>query len=260
MANRFILTPYFLDQPMPGLEPLLEADWVINNPRLPDGTPQDRLGYLYEPLAELVSIVIHQDERPVSVAGDCCTSLGILAGLQRAGLAPTLIWFDAHGDFNTWGTTPSGFLGGMPLAMLVGRGEQTILERIGLEPLPEGKVILSDGRDLDPGERDALGDSQVTRLTEVTELLDFDLPQGPIWVHFDTDVIDAAEAPAMNYPVSGGPSEAQLQRVFNHLAETGRIVSVSISSWNPELDQDGGSQSVSMRLLAELICSQSNVN
>lgn len=253
MVNRFILTPYFLDQPMPGLEPLVEADWVINNPHLPDGTPQERMGYLYEPLAELVSIIVQQNERPVSVAGDCCTSLGILAGLQRASLVPTLIWFDAHGDFNTWETTPSGFLGGMPLAMLVGRGEQTILEKIGLEPILEENVILGDGRDLDPGEREALAGSQVTHLTQVIELLDYDLPQGPIWVHFDTDVVDAAEAPAMNYPVSGGPSEAQLQRVFKHLAETGRLAAVSISSWNPELDQDCRSQSVSMALLAELI-------
>ena len=38
MINRFILTPFFLDQPELGLEPLVEPDWVINNPRLPDGT------------------------------------------------------------------------------------------------------------------------------------------------------------------------------------------------------------------------------
>ena len=252
MKNRFILTPYFLDRPMPGLEPLVEADWVKNDPRLPHGSPQSRMGVLYEPLAELVAMAVNQGERPVSIAGDCCTSLGVLAGLQRANLNPILIWFDAHGDFNTWETTPSGFLGGMPLAMLVGRGEQTIVESLGLMPIPESRVILSDGRDLDPGEREALANSQVVHLPGVMDLLDYDLPEVPIWVHFDTDVIDARIAPAMNYPVSGGPDETQLQSVFNRLAQTGSVAAISMSSWNPELDEDGRSRFVSMKLLGEL--------
>ncbi|MGR8953068.1 MAG: ZIP family metal transporter, partial [Gammaproteobacteria bacterium] len=33
---------------------------------------------------------IGQGQRPVSVAGDCCTTIGFLAGLQQAGLEPTL--------------------------------------------------------------------------------------------------------------------------------------------------------------------------
>jgi arginase len=252
MKNRFILTPYFLDQPMPGLEPLVEADWVKNDPRLPHGSVLNRMGVLYEPLAELVATVVQQGERPVSIAGDCCTSLGVLAGLQRANLNPTLIWFDAHGDFNTWETTPSGFLGGMPLAMLVGRGEQTIVESLGMLPIPESRVILSDGRDLDPGEREALAGSQVVHLPSVMDIMEYDLHNEPIWVHFDTDIIDASVAPGMNYPVSGGPDESQLQLVFNHLAQTGSVIAISMSSWNPELDQDGRSRSVSMKLLGEL--------
>jgi arginase len=253
MKSRFILTPFFLDQSMPGLEPLVQADWQINDPHLPEGTPQTRMSALYEPLAELVSTSLSQGKLPVSVAGDCCTSIGILAGLQRANLNPSLIWFDAHGDFNTWETTPSGFLGGMPLAMLVGRGEQTIMEQVRVKPLPEEMVILSDGRDLDSGEREAVADSNIVHLVKATDLLDYELPTGPIWVHFDTDMIDAGEAPAMNYPVAGGPGEAELQRIFSSLAGTGQISAVSMSTWNPELDQDGRSGAVLMELLTVLI-------
>jgi arginase len=211
------------------------------------------MSVLYDSLADMVSSTIKQGELPVSVAGDCCTSLGVLAGLQRAGLNPTLIWFDAHGDFNTWETTPSGFLGGMPLAMLVGRGEQTIMAQVGTKPLPEAMVILSDGRDLDPGERAALADSDIVHLEKATDLLDYELPSGPIWVHFDTDVIDANIAPAMNYPVAGGPGEAELHQIYSSLAGTGQISAVSMSTWNPELDQDGRSRTVSMGLLSDLI-------
>ena len=253
MVARFILTPFFLDQPLPGLESHREPEWIVNHPALPDSNPQTRLVELYQPLAQLVETVINSGELPVSLAGDCCTSIGVLAGLQRAGVDPTLIWFDAHGDFNTWETTPSGFLGGMPLAMLVGRGEQTIMEGVGARTLPEQQVILSDARDLDPGEREGLVDSEVVHLQDVQDILDFPLPPGPLWVHFDTDVIDAGEAPAMNYPTPGGPGASQLGEVFSYLAGSGQIAAVSISSWNRELDLDGRSQDTSMGLIQDLI-------
>lgn len=253
MKNIFILTPFFLDQSIQGLDSVAEGGWLINDPELPECNPQGRMGYLYKPLAGYVAHAVSAGALPVSIAGDCCTSLGILAGLQRAGVDPTLIWFDAHGDFNTWETTPSGFLGGMPLAMLVGRGEQTIMESLSVRPLLEQKVILSDARDLDPGEREAVAASQVHHLQNVMDLIDFDLPPGPLWVHFDTDIIDAGEAPALNYPVGGGPGVDDLKQVFTSLAHSGQIAAVSMSSWNPEMDHDGRSRAVSMMLLGNLI-------
>lgn len=253
MINQFILTPYFLDQPLPGLESLEEPGWVVNSIRLSKASPQSRMGSLYEHLADSVARTVNQGSRPVSVAGDCCASLGVLAGLQRAGVDPALVWFDAHGDFNTWETTPSGFLGGMPLAMLVGRGEQTIVEHLRIRPLPESLVVLSDGRDLDPGESQALFNSNISLVPEVMKLLDFEFPPGPIWVHFDTDFIDPSQAPAMNYLAKGGPQIGELHQIFSSLAETERICAVSMSAWNPEMDGAEQSRSVSMMLLADLI-------
>ena len=90
-------------------------------------------------------------------------------------------------------------------------------------------------------------------LKGTADLLDYDLPPGPIWVHFDTDVIDAGEAPAMNYPVKGGPGLDDLLQVFTSLADSGQIVAVSVSTWNPDLDIDGQSKDVVMELLATLV-------
>jgi arginase len=253
LKNQFCLTPFFLDQPLPGLEPLIKPSWQINKPRLADESVILRMVELYQPLANFVTQSVSKGERPVSIAGDCCTSIGVLSGLQRAGISPTLIWFDAHGDFNTWDTSPSGFLGGMPLAMIVGRGEQTILEGLSMDPLPENQVTLTDGRDLDPGERAALLESQVIHLPEIENLLDCQLPEGPLYVHFDTDVINPNEAPAMNYPTPNGPSVASLRRVFSYIAQNNRVVAVSVSSWNPDLDVDGTSRDVCMDLLKNII-------
>jgi arginase len=189
----------------------------------------------------------------VSLAGDCCIAIPVLAGLQRAGIDPTLIWFDAHGDFNTWETTPSGFLGGMPLAMLVGRGEQRMSKAVGLRSLPEDQIILTDARDLDPGEGEAVAGSQITHLPDTAALLSYPLPDRPIWIHFDTDILRPEDASAMNYLTPGGPDVETLKAVFKDLAGTGRVIAVSVSAWNPDLDSDGKSRKVCMELLEILL-------
>jgi arginase len=254
MEHKTILTPFFLDERLDGLLDLMGADWALNQPdELPGEKPQQRMARLYERLAEQVAGTLAAGRQPVSIAGDCCTTLGVLAGLQRAEMQPSLIWFDAHGDFNTWMTSPSGFLGGMPLAMLVGRGEQTIVKALGLRPLPEERVTLTDGRDLDPQEALALEGSQVHHLRKVEALLDERLPDGDLYVHFDTDVLDPSAAGAMNYLSPGGASAAQLGAVFEKLADSGRVAAVSMSSWNPVLDTDGSSRKVCMDLLEKLV-------
>jgi arginase len=253
MDNRFVLSPFFLDEPLPGLRALEGEDWVVNSPVLPGGDKQARMSAIHRPLAELVMESAAGGDRPVSMAGDCCTAIGVLAGLQRAGVEPALIWFDAHGDFNTWETTPSGFLGGMPLAMLVGRGEQSMPAAVGLSTIPEASVILTDARDLDPAERGAVLASDVVHLTDVGDLIAYPLPEGPLYVHFDVDVVTPEESPAQNYTAPGGPSSSVLEAVFGRLARLRQVVAVSVSSWNPKLDEDGASQKVCMSLLETLI-------
>lgn len=253
MENRFILTPYYLDEPMPGLEALAKPGWQINKLDLSNPEQQIRMAMLYEALADGVAELVMAGYRPVSIAGDCCSTIGVAAGLQRAGIEFLLIWLDAHGDFNTWETTPSGFLGGMPLAMLVGRGEQTMPEEVGLLSLLEERILLADARDLDPEEKTSLLESEIVRLTSVDDLIRHSLPELPIYLHLDVDIIDPGEAPAMNYLAPAGPSVDDLQEAFRYLARTGNVKTVSMSSWNPELDSDGRTREVCMGLLDTLL-------
>ena len=253
MKNQMILTPFFLDEALPELENLAAPDWIINKPDLPDGDKQHRMSVIHRPLADFVRQAIDKGNRPISIAGDCCSTIGMLAGLRYVGLDPILIWFDAHGDFNTWQTTPSGFLGGMPLAMLVGTGEQTMLTALELEPLPEDRVVLTDARDLDPGEKQLVEAANIIHLTDVRDLLELILPDAPLYIHLDTDIVNPAEAPAMNYLAAGGPSVKELQVVMKHLNRTEKIAAVSMSTWNPKMDKDGRSRNVCMGLLNTLI-------
>ena len=253
MINQFILTPYYLDEEMPALNPLATPDWQHNTPTLTGTDKQQRMIQLYRPLADLVAQSINAGKRPVSIAGDCCTSLGILAGLQQANIQPTLIWLDAHGDFNTWETSSSGFLGGMPLAMLVGLGEQTMMQAIGVDLLPEDKVILTDARNLDEGEARLVANSAIHHVPDTADMLTRPLPAGPLYIHFDTDVLDATDAPAMNYAEPNGSPVAIFRQLFQQLAATGQVVAVSTSTWNPTLDKDGRSQAICMSLINTLL-------
>jgi arginase len=253
MQNQFIITPFFLDEEVPKLESLIQPGWIMNKPALPGGNKQSRMSSVHKALAELVEKKVIQGDRPVSIGGDCCTAIGVLAGLQRSGINPRFIWFDAHGDFNTWETTPSSFLGGMPLAMIVGLGEQSMPDAVGLTSFAEDQVILTGARDLDPAERELVRKSEMLHLQKVTDILEHSFKEMPLYVHFDTDVINPDEAPAMNYPATGGPSVKELQDVFRYLSKTGKVAAVSMSSWNPDLDKDGNSRAVCMKLLNILV-------
>ncbi len=253
MQNHFLLTPFYLDQPRNALTSLAQSDWTINSPILPDGATQTRMSAIHEPLAQLVAQTIRKGARPVSIAGDCCATIGVVAGLQRAGVNPVLLWLDAHGDFNTWETTPSGFLGGMPLAMLVGRGEATMANAMGLQPFEEARVVLSDARDLDPGEKTSLENSRVHHISDLRAVLASDVLNAPLYIHFDTDIVNPNDAPAQSYLAAGGPSANEMQEFFRALAQSKNIVAVSMCAWNPELDRDGKTQAVSMELLETLV-------
>src|SRR6266699_4095190 len=79
--------------------------------------------------------------------------------LQRRYRDLAVVWLDAHGDFNTPTITISGYLGGMPLAMLTGRAPELFCDALGLRPVADTDVVLADARDLDPAE-----DRKSTRL------------------------------------------------------------------------------------------------
>lgn len=237
MQNRWLVTPWYFEQLEPALATAAPPEAALNDPgEVADRSPAS-LARLHRPIADFVAEAALAGARPVSVAGDCCAAVPVLAGLQRAGIAPTLVWVDAHGDFNTPETSPSQFLGGMPLAMMVGRGPQWMCENVGGARIPEARVWLADGRDLDPEERAALDASAVRRCT-VAELATIAI-DGPVWVHADLDVIDARDAPAMNYPVRGGPSAEQVADAFAALRARVDLAAVSVCGWTSRLDADG---------------------
>jgi arginase len=239
MKPVYIFAPYWMGKiSLPRLAVTRHTWRLLTAPLAAEAKPTTRMGTLAQALADEVAAVRADGNLPVAIGGDCTFSIGVLAGLQRTLPELTLVWYDAHGDFNTPQTTPSGFIGGMPLAMLCGRGEQTIVEGAGARIQPEGNVILTDARDLDPGEKEAVAESGLIHLPDVADILSLELPDRPIYIHFDCDVLRLTDLSAVNYPAEGGPSLETVEATLAHLAGTGRVAAVSITMWNPEEDDD----------------------
>ena len=252
MHNRFIVSPFFLEAEFPALEHFAPPDWRLNKPFLESQDRFKRMSQINDGIAQFVASTCKRGERPVSIAGDCCTTIGVLAGLQRAGIHPQLLWLDAHGDFNTYETSSSGFIGGMPLAMIVGRGDQTLVRAAGLTPLPETDVTLADARDLDAEESKAVQTSGVRDVTNV-EALPEQSATAALYVHLDVDVLDPQDAPAMLYSAPRGPSLAKLRAMLQALAQTQNLVAVSITVWDFAQDVEKKTERACMQLLEALI-------
>lgn len=230
-----IAVPYHLDEYLPDLDLPVEADRVVTL-KLPEGGVWERLGALYDRVAEEVA---GAGTRPLVVSGDCTVSLGTVAGLQRVHGDVSVVWFDAHGDLHTPESTPSGYLGGMPLRMLIGDGDPTVADAIGLRPVSEERALLVDGRDLDPPEAEYLRNGKVRR-RDVAMLATANagpLPPGPIHLHVDVDVVDPAELPGLRYPVTPGPKATSVQAALREVLATGRVVGIDLAcTWKPGED------------------------
>jgi arginase len=147
-----------------------------------------------------------------------------------------VVWFDAHGDVQTLETTASGFVGGFALRMLLGYRPEWVASRLGLRPVPEHQVVLAGARDLDPPEVAYLESSGIRR-AEVVHLDAAALPDGPLYVHLDLDVVDPIGVPGLRYPAPGGPNCAQVTAALGMLLATGRVVAVGIAcTWHPGHD------------------------
>ena len=220
------------DLPLPG-----DVSFSIVEPDLPTGGQWLRLTALYEALAATIAEEVTSRSLTTVVSGDCLSVLGTLAGAQRAGIDPSLVWFDGHGDLHTLASTSSGYLGGLALRMALGGDADKLAMPLGIRPVPENATVLVDARDLDPPEEVYLAGSAIRRST-VEGLRRDDLPDGPVLLHVDLDVIDAAEVSGLRFPVSGGPSSADVLTSVKRLLDSGRVVILSIAcSWFSPTDE-----------------------
>lgn len=225
----------------PGL-PVVYTEPVLPSVLLTADEPAN-LGLVCRVVAEAVAGACRNGRAPLVTGGDCTHSVGVLAGLQRH-YGPTarigLVWFDAHGDFNTPRTTPSGMLGGMPVAVCAGLAHPSWREGAGVQaPLPTDRIVFVDVRNLDPPEAilihatDAIVaavepgrpgfelEAAIQALAARCELL---------YLHIDSDILDAALVPNHGTREPGGPDLSTVVRAIDLVLATGKVAACAVVS------------------------------
>jgi len=174
----------------------------------------DNIGLLGGLIAQEVATARQAGSAVLMTGANCSHMTGVVGGLQDAH-GPTarigIVWFDAHGDFNTPHTTLSGMLGGMPLAVAAGlcypkwrEGSHVVA------PLPTDRIVMVDVRNLDPAQ-----------LADRCDL---------IYLHIDSDILDASLVPNHGTVEPNGPDMAQVQQAIDIVMATGKVAALAVVS------------------------------
>ncbi|WP_448566680.1 arginase [Thermus sp.] len=188
-------------------------------------------------------MALSQEVFPIVLGGDHSLAMGSVSGVARGRLG--VIWVDAHADFNTPETSPSGNIHGMPLAVLCGLGHPRLTEAF--QAVDPRDVVLIGVRSVDPGEARLLKEMgvkvytmhEVDRLgiARIAEEALEHLQGLPLHVSLDADVLDPTLAPGVGTPVPGGLTYREAHLLMEILALSGRVRSLDLVEVNPILDE-----------------------
>ena len=194
-------------------------------------------------------------------------SMGTVTGNALRGGSPRrtgLIWVDAHTDYNTPDSSPSGNIHGMPVAHLTGLGDPQLSGLGGGWHLQPEDIVMIGIRSVDGSERELLREAGikaytmkdvdqlgVTRVTEETLERLADVRR--LHVSFDADALDPSVAPGVGTPVPGGLTYREGHLLMELLSESGRVTSLDIVEVNPVLDTRNQTAEVMVGMAASLL-------
>ena len=211
-------------------------------------------------VADEVAAGIQSGKRVVALGSNCTVLPGILGGLQEAngvGSRLGLIWFDAHGDFNTPHTTRSGMLGGMPVAVSAGLCYPGWREASHLvAPIPTDRILMVDVRNLDPAEEQLIRATDV-QIARIAPGYTGDLPLAEtvaalaarcdaLYLHIDSDILDASLTPNHSTKEPHGPDVAETIAAYRTVLATGKVIAIGLVS--VKSDGEGGDVSLATSL------------
>ena len=204
------------------------------------------------------------DAITIFLGGDHSMSVGSVKSIM--GEEPIgVIWIDAHGDYNTPETSPSGNIHGMPVAILMGEGPESLVKIGGKDKRLDPKQMVQIGvRDLDAPERRRVLNSgiHVYSMRHIDEqglasiayqALDHLSDYKHIHVSLDLDSLDPAEAPGVGTPVPGGLTYREAHLLMEILNDSGLVRSVDVVEVNPILDRANRTAELAVELVASLL-------
>jgi len=216
----------------------------------------DAIKDVCEDVCERVQASMERGHIPIVVGGDHSLAMGSISGAsafyRKKKLEIGLLWIDAHADLNTPTSSPSGNLHGMPLAVILGKGDKK-LTAIGGGKAPKIKpqnVALIGIRDIDEFEKKELKEAGIRYFTmrEIDERGNYAVMRealeivtsGTDGIHLscDMDGVDPLYAPGVSTPVAGGLSFREIHLALEMLADSKKLCSMDLVELNPFRDRD----------------------
>ncbi|MBC7312519.1 MAG: arginase [Rhizobium sp.] len=205
---------------------------------------------------------------PVLLGGDHSLSMGSVSGMARraAELRRPLfvLWLDAHADFNTPATSPSGNIHGMPVAFYCGKAEFAPILPTD-RPFVDPRHVYQVGiRSVDEQERLAIAENGVNvfDMRAIDEegmgaimrriIAEVSGANGLLHVSLDVDFLDPDVAPGVGTTVPGGATFREAHLIMEMLHDSGLVSSLDLVELNPFLDDRGKSARVIVELAASL--------
>ncbi|HCP75972.1 MAG TPA: arginase [Ktedonobacter sp.] len=231
----------------------------LGNPKLKYLEPIVRVS---EELANIVTSILQEGEFPLILGGDHSIALGSISGVAKIHKNIGVIWIDAHADFNTNQTTPSGNIHGMILSALAGIGHSSLTNVGGWQPkIHTESIVVVGARDLDSGEQALLREHSihVFTMSEIDQLgisevmrqaltIAGDHNDG-IHLSLDMDALDPKEAPGVGTPVRGGLTYREAHLAMELIADSGKLISMDVVEVNPILDRENATALLAVELV-----------
>ncbi len=217
------------------------------------------IAHLGANIAVAVAAGLHEAGNVLVTGSNCNALVGVLAGFEKRYGATAkigLVWFDAHGDFNTPKTTLSGMIGGMPVAVSAGLAFPHWRAITGLEaPIPTDRIVMVDVRNLDPKERTLIEATDVTIAAiepgrvgvPMREAIDALAAKcDVIYLHIDEDVLDERYVPNHGTVEPNGPDMDVVLDAIRIVLNTGKVHGYGLVSVN--VRGEGGKESLDAAL------------
>lgn len=217
-------------------------------------------------LYKIITEKMSQDYFPILIGGDHSVATASALAAAKTHTDIGVIWFDAHGDFNTFETTQTGNIHGLPLAAIAGyKNEDLRYFHDGNTPHPS-KIVIVGARSLDEGEKENLRYAGVTVFTtqdikehgvetvvEEAFAIAGKRTKG-IHISYDLDLIDPTLAPGVSVPEFDGINVEEAMKINELIIKhIDAITSYDLVEFNPLRDIERKTEQIAVNLLAQII-------
>ena len=214
---------------------------------------------------------IKEEYFPILVGGDHSVAIASALASAKVNIDVGIIWIDAHTDYNTFETTVTGNIHGLPLAAINGYKTSELRYYHNGKVIQPSKTVIVGARSIDEAEKDNVRYSGVTVFTtqDIKEKgIDAVMDEAfkiagyktkGIHISYDLDVIDPDIAPGVSIPEFDGLTEEEAMQIneyiINHMKD---VLSYDLVEFNPLRDVNRKTEQIALNILAQVIRAAEN--